>query len=372
MPLRQVLMTVFYCLLALSLLPSQAVSSQTPTIKFPTVMTAEIVDFDPAADFRISNDAKYVYRRIPSLGSAVWERGDPLRNYFGVGGPGPTVTAGWSKNDTWFVEAEPGDGCTYPQLETTFVVFEVGTKKSTKFCIPVDFDGLVVAWSSVADPVLLMNEKWLLDIQTRRITRANFPSMVSLDNTDKFVGYGPYLWNPSTQSPEASVRMNSIQDVKTQQTTQAFSLCPLHVLGDNSACSPFLDLRAYGQIRVSGWKLSRAANMLLWGGQELPQASGATPHATQPATPSAAPSTATAVISGKPDTVLFLTELKTGATREIFRLSDLNDDRLFVLDPFDWSSDGKTIALRLRKADKNRPFAADSAGTLLVRLEWPK
>jgi hypothetical protein len=311
-------------------------------------------------DFRISNGAAFMFE---PLGEEVFVSSpeSPLDVLYH--GPGDVVTAGWSASNRYFAVASTGETrCTFGAAETCLTIIDMQTREKNSLCIPLGLTQLSLAWSPFTDTVLFANETWLLDLEQPTMTPD--PSEYGVPSDDQIgsgTGYGRYLWNPDTQTPSGIIDLRTT--VYTPTSTEPFGLVEpstiegawfdhcLLAWGSRWMCAPIIDVtNDYPGVFVYDWQV--ANSMLAWLAVE---------------SNSDGPVEALGVHRDQyHDTVLYMTDLNTRETREIFRLSELGMENVFSND-LDWSPDANTIGLNLSQA-----IGSNSAGErlLVLHLDW--
>lgn len=137
---------------------------------FPTIASTQFIEYHPAGEFRISNNAQYFSTRTPSLGSFIWQRssGKPVFSF--AGSPGFASIGGWSVNIPRFAEIDSGENCNYPQAEANLSILEPTNKTTSKICLPFNIENIGgLTWSPFSDDMLLIQEEWLFDLKTKRL-----------------------------------------------------------------------------------------------------------------------------------------------------------------------------------------------------------
>jgi hypothetical protein len=231
-------------------------------------------------------------------------------------------------------------------------------------CIPFDNELYTLAWSPFSDNILFANDTWLIDLENQASTqdygdeeRYGFGYQ-----PDQFVGYGRYLWNKDLQTPSGVIELHTT--ISRPASTDAFA--PVEPATIESAqleycalsgavrapCQQLLDITThFPRAFVYDWQIA-TNNMMVWLAAE---------------SNSDEPIGALGINRDQyADTVLYMTDLTTLETREIFRLSELGMENVFS-NALDWSPDGTTIALNLSDA-----ISTDASGQqlLILHLEW--
>ncbi len=198
-------------------------------------------------------------------------------------------------------------------------------------CIPLDSQSLSLSWSPLSDNILFANEKRLIDLKNQTLT-ADYAKADSGFQIDQLVGYGRYLWSVEKQTPSAVIDLRTTvftptpaepfgpADRPTIESAE-FEYCDL-TGGVRGPCQPILDITTnYPGVFVHDWQIA-TNNMLVWlaaesNSTEIPAISGVLPDQYV-------------------DTVLYMTDLSTLETREIFRLSELGIENVYS-SALDWS-----------------------------------
>jgi hypothetical protein len=328
---------------------------------FPIVANYEIFDTTVLPDFKISNDAAFMFE--PLVLEIFINSPESPTDILYIG-PADTVTAGWSANNRYIAVASTGeDRCTFGAAETYLTLIDMQTTEKNSLCIPLDAQRLDLAWSPFTDTVLFVNETWLLDLEQPTMTRdpGEYESS-SGDQIGPAVGYGRYLWNPDTQTPSGVIDLRTavyspeppepFAPLEPSTITGAwFDHCSL-IEGRRTMCHPIMDITTdYPGAFVYDWQINADA-MMVWLAVERN---------------SDGPVEARGVHRDQyRDTVLYMTDLSTLETREIFRLSELDMEGMFSND-LDWSPDANTIGLNLSRA-----IGSNSPGErlLVLHLAW--
>jgi hypothetical protein len=320
---------------------------------FPVIATYYIwEDVNAPPNFLISNTEMYIY--MPHSEEAFIR---PMENTQAVVlyTSGLQSAAGWSASGRYFsLGMQNPITCKFPEAESYLIIYDVETNTQTAFCIPLETHLLNLAWSPFNENLIFANEEWLIDLTTQTMERT-YNGIYPGNQVSDYVGYDHYLWDIETHKPGAVVDLKT--SVSTDPNTPVviesaiFEFCQLSG-GARRECNTVVDVTGnYPGEHVFDWQI--ANNMLLWGAHE----SGSTEKVSM-----------LGIAPGdRTDTVLYITDLNTGETRELFRLSQLGIENVFT-DDLDWSPDANTIALNLRQ--KTGAFSSEEIGLLSITLDW--
>jgi hypothetical protein len=308
---------------------------------FPRVTSYEIFERFVTSDFRISNDAAYMFE--PWLSGELFIRSPESSTDILYHGSGYFMAAGWSADNTHVAVGTINyEKCPFAAAQTYVTVIDMETKETTSMCIPFRKRGLSLAWSPFNDRVLFANETWVIDLerQTAIPDSSEVNGAFSDFQATPSVGYDRYLWDLDRHTPLAVIDLGTTvhRPVSTEPFVSPgpptiesawFDYC---LLGDGyrTVCKPIIDITTgYPGAFVYDWQVN-ADNLLAWLAAES--------DLTGPLDVQG--------IRGEHylDTVLYMTDLSTLETREIFRLSELDMEGVYS-NALDWSPDGKTIGL---------------------------
>jgi hypothetical protein len=376
------------------------VALQPGNSQFPTVQNIRFSGVSAGFEFQVSNDGQYIFETGGGVSSIdikqTTAKNGPALYYFGAEAFSQMI--GWSPDNTQLAMTFQSDTCTYPELESQVTLFNAATGTHSGFCIPVYPDELhPTSWSPFSNNILYMQDKWLIDTTTHAITDVKFPRVEPSDfpkyiTTAQWTGLGHVLWDNTTQQPFGIVKYHDYKPGRAFYVCQpAFSLYD----PDPTMCNQFYQIPDPSPIAYVGpdWKLSTLGHFLLWMSNEIPQvilSQTPTIDTTQQPIPTASPSpnplfsptpfpsvtpvslsnyatalpTSTIVPFSRDqlDTVLYLTEIPSGVTKELYRWTGLQRGGQYSVGDFDWSVDGRTIALSVEGTHR---------GTLLLSLQWP-
>jgi hypothetical protein len=331
-------------------LPTDA---QSPESQFPTVTSTEVIPYDNVRI--ISNDAHY-YQEVLSYSTVVdTVVDDTLLVSYGL----LWASAGWSPNNEYLAYMNLDKPCTSPEDEDNLFLFHPQDGTLSRDCIPYDFYQVgSVQWSpSDSNLLAIVGPDQLYDVTSQTLKPFTFPSIPDVATS---VGYGKLLWDSNTGQPVAEVRLNQKFDFDAHPagliTHSVFEACA-------AQCVPLVDTLKVADVDVSGWQLY--GHWLLWGcgwsTTGLP--------------------TLIRSVSDIENTAVYLTDLTTDQTQELFRFSSLGSTDLRTVD-LGWSPDAATIALALYST---APFDDGDLlptpvpglnhprlyGTQLLHLTWP-
>ncbi|MBC7814861.1 MAG: hypothetical protein H7175_27130 [Burkholderiales bacterium] len=342
---------MFFLLIQITLLMLISVSLQPRQPHFPLVESTELLPYDLVTT--LSNDAHYI--QDFSGGVVInTETNQPLRITFDH----VSSTAGWSFDNTQLAFMNGSRTCTSPNDIGNLILFQTSTESITLFCHPLSNPYL--AWSPFNETILSIGGQSLLDVTTGAFTNFTSTSVLDPNTVRTFVGFGRYLWDPTTQLPAAELVLSRQVNIDDELITS--SIIEACTLPDRDQCVPFVDTLSSANVDVFDY-LSHE-NWLLWGGHTT--ASGL-PYALGPY-----------AYEDRADTIIYLTDMLTNATQELYRFSSANMDTVGV-GSLNWSPDAEVVALTLRNKVRDAELAdlsvigddpIYSAGTLLLHLNW--
>jgi hypothetical protein len=320
---------------------------------FPVVTEHEIINAEERDYFSISNNAEYIYGCYLRLGSCgllnkVTDEGTSLT-------PGDGLLTYWSKDNRFLITTNLTPPCESSLDDPNIVVFDTQTETVSNLCLN---DGFVsLKWSPIIPTSALVNSQYLLDFTTMQTSPFSPPvSSISQQDLERYVGYDRYLWDPDTNTLAGVLYFG--QDTNGSFFDHsAFEICTYHL----EQCITVLNTLDYSGVDVFRWGLN--GNWLLWAGHLA---------ASGQAEPSRNP-------TRRSDTIVYITDIVTGATQELFRFSSLARNDVYVRD-MAWSPDGHTVALSLGAFNPPTPMPPGPeytpsdfrAGVLLLTLDWPQ
>lgn len=209
-------------------------------------------------------------------------------------------------------------------------IFHTLTEQDSPLCLPDR--ALLSDWSPVEPPVMYLYDRMLLNTDTGVITPFEPPTTLNNDilNNDlsHYSGYGKYLWDIDRKIPAMVLDRLSANLPDGEITTSLFQVCTFR----REQCMPIFNTLDVSRVDVFDGTLN--GHWLLWGGY----LSG----------------TGKAQRTGSnrdldSDMILYITNLTTGQTQEIFRFSSLRQPLLEVVNLLSWSPDRLTVALRVEQ-----------------------
>ena len=346
------------CLVPILGLPGNIQAQHSP---FPIVGSYETHEILVPFGFKISNGAEYLIQTHRD--NLYIKSPQSIKDIFFYSS-GLNVTAGWSSgNDRIAVGSTQEALCPFGAAQTYLTIIDAITWERTTMCLPLDAAKLSLTWSPFAETVLFANEEWLIDLEAEtmaRSTDAGYPNVAVAPSAS--VGHDRYLWDPETQMPSGVIdfQTTTLQPIATEAFAAPepatiedawFEYCAF-TGGYRSACHSILDVKdAFPRTYVTDWQIS-ANNILAWLAVE---------------SNSDDPLPALGIHREQyHDTVLYMTDLMTLETREIFRLSELGMENTFS-SALDWSPDGNTIGLNL--SDGINPRGGGQQ-LLVLHLDW--
>lgn len=344
-------------LCTLFLLVSRSVlDAQSSEMGFPTIISNEIFAYDDVVIF--SNDVRY-YQETHSHNRVV----DTLLDRVVFFDYEPYWTyAGWSPDNSKLAFFKWGAPCASPSDEANLFVFHMQDESTTQYCLPFDESNIsIIQWSPFQDDRLaFVGPNQIFTLSDEVLTPFEFALEIDAEELENFVGYSRLLWDPLTQLPAAKIYVDKEHDFDAHSaglTTQStFIAC-------TQQCVPILDTLSVANVDVNAWQLYD--HWLLW--------EGFWPDTGLP--------TLVRRNSDIADTSVFLTNIKTGTTEELFRFSSLGLNELRATG-LSWSPDATTVALDLGSSaplDISGPLPTSVPGvnhslfhgTLLLHLNWP-
>jgi hypothetical protein len=175
--------------------------------------------------------------------------------------------------------------------------------------------------------LLLANERFLIDLQNTSVTDLQSVLSTQLDRShmEEWVAHRSILWDSQTWYPVARVLADIAEgDPFTGVTGQTLKICAMASLD----CEPIVRVENYIHGGLSDFTVSSDGHTLLWSVIEYP--------IDQPIYRGGA-------IGIAIDVVAYATAMQTGATTQIFRLSD--DSTVSTSDTTVWSPNGQTLAI---------------------------
>lgn len=248
--------------------------------------------------------------------------------------------------------------CTMPDT-ATFGFYDAVSKSNQLFCLTppasyvmqeeiYPYDSL--ERSPFDNYTVLINDRFLVNLQTQewQDLQGTFPINVSLSDILGWSAYGETWWNPDTQKPMARIRhiYDATADGSTV-TSETISICPM----ENDYCQTIISVQDYVHGRADDVIVLPDGQSLLWSSLIIK---------------------ASATI-GRPgdgpfqDVIGYSTDLQSGVTTEIFRLSEHNT-RKAVGRHAQWSEDGTTLAIDMEAVDTQFPASSPDNGLILAQF----
>jgi hypothetical protein len=196
---------------------------------------------------------------------------------------------------------------------------------------------------------VLVNRRYIVDLETGiwRDLQGTVPTTVSPEATHNWMAHGEVWWDAQTGLPTAYLRsLSEGNAVVAELTNETIRLCPL----ESDACQPIVSVQDYVHGILGDMVISPDGQSILW--TSLTYAQDEPVLAGIPA-----------AIGAVEDAAAFVTNLQTGETTEIFRLSDYNTIPSKGVSA-QWSEDGLTLAVELNSPTQN----LDEDGLLLVQF----
>lgn len=343
--------------ISLVLSVSYATQAQVMTSEFPNIEGYENLDITFDEDFTISDGVLFTFGCESLSGTCgVWDRATDATTILAEEGGFKTY---WSIDNAQIMTRNENHSCDAAAGEYGLSIFHTLTQTLTYACLPTAF--YTVDWSPLQPEIasIYLDDYYLLNMLDFHLTA--YTPTITIHQTDliNLVGYKDYLWDSTTGLPAAKLNLNEQQADDGQITQAVMEACTFQ----SEACIPLVDMlrvshgASFGSILNGHW--------LLWGVQE---SESGLPNRNAVLNPLL-----------RSDTVLYLTDIWTGESRQLLRFSDLRRDDVVVAD-FIWSPDAQTIALSLESYDTtvlavnqviNHPLGG-RPGILLIKLSWPE
>jgi hypothetical protein len=331
----------------------QIITQAQTSVSFPEVTNYQILGIDQDERFSISNNAEYIYGCEDIFHRCnIWDR----KSQDVVSAPFLSRKKGayWSNDNSRLITSVEDNSCQSSPDIFSAAIFDTATRSISKVCL---LDSLYIAdWSPLSASILSLGER-LLDINSLQSTEFTPITHLSIADLPQYLGYGDVLWNPDTRLPVANWFIK-IESLGAHITRSDIQFCTL----GGEQCLTILNTLTISDVDVFDVKLHQ--HWMLWGGN-LDKSGDALISPLG--------------IAKDADTILYLTYLPTGETRELFRFSSLAQPDLYVKG-MAWSPDARTIALSLGTSNPPtlapldgtpRPPVRYVAGTLLLDVNWP-
>ncbi|HEX3053214.1 MAG TPA: hypothetical protein VHP83_21325 [Aggregatilineaceae bacterium] len=277
----------------------------------------------------------------------------------------PQEKAGWSIGGTYLAFMDGTQACLSANDEGNLILFDAVTETISRLCIPFGISDIsALQWSPFEDGELaILGPNVLLNVISQETTSFKVPSELDAADVKRYVGYDRTLWDPATGCVAAWLKDDfSISYESAPEGTYLYY--SLEACSGGGVCVPLVDTLNVANSRAFDRQLY--GHWLLWGGYEN--------ASNQPLFfySQTAPITAA---------VIYLTDLQTGITQELFRY--FNPDLPHWLPhTVVWSPNGRAIALDLENlnpyADDPLIFNPDPTitypirnGTVIAQLDWP-
>jgi WD40 repeat protein len=175
--------------------------------------------------------------------------------------------------------------------------------------------------------LLLLDDRYFIDLSD--LTMTDMIGVLSTILDRNKIGTWPAhrgtFWDTQTGYPIARINVERVEGSPAYLISQNLQICAIA----SQDCEPIVSIQDHVHGRLSDYTVSSDGQTLLWSvleypiDQEIPQYSG----------------------YGM-DVVAFATDIQTGATAQIFRLSDFQS--ISTSNDTIWSPDGKTLAIEIR------------------------
>jgi hypothetical protein len=336
------------------------VYAQLPPTNFPTVASTEIFPRDDVYVF--SNDAQFYYQPVP-LNMIIDANSRVVLFASAKDFPGERI--GWSVDNSYLAFMDSNNSCVSFTDEGNLILFNTQNREISRLCIPYHSSGLILQWSPFAGNILaFIGPNQLFNVETLEFTPFTFQKPTDANQLRNYVGYNQYLWDPVTQMPGAAVFLNDSIDYG------ATSVNSSEIAGDwieqsvleacSNECIQFVDTLSVANNLAYRWYLN--GQWLLWESSESTTGNPVLIHS----------------YSERADTAIYLTNIASGETQELFRFSSLGLTDI-VPTFMGWSPDGRTIAMDLEEVNPSEDFlptpdpTCDPCyrhGSLLIHLDW--
>jgi hypothetical protein len=346
------MITVLTIIILFLLIQTYPMFAQGVQSGFPTVGNVRILGIDlPTASFSISNQAHYLFRCSYPSGACFVQ--DTATRQLTMLAAQNSDFGRWSIDNSHLTISAPDATC---QTSSGYkmVTFVTSLGVIVENCAPIPF--IVFANSPMNPQLISVAGQTLFNTNDLSMQSLNPVNTISEQEIRDTVGYGNTLWNSTTQTPLATLNHRVIDnnDViissNINACAQTNASCTVQLV-DTLAVAP---VYVFDEIANGRW--------ILWAGHTSPDG--------QPRTSSNNPNL-------RADTILYISDIVTGSTQEIYRLSSLNRPELYAMNVA-WSPDARTVAISLRNSqpptwDPNALLDPNryEAGILIVDLNWP-
>jgi hypothetical protein len=240
--------------------------------------------------------------------------------------------------------------CGDPNL-VTFGFFDAQTSTNEIFCLtpPTSYiEQRQIYWfdtperSPFDDHTTLINNRFLVDLRAGSWLDLQGTLSTTVDRVETldWFGHGRTWWDPQTRQPMAHIKRDWEQD-HSDLLSEAILFCPM----EGDACQPLVSVQDHVHGNLSDILVSPDGQTILWSARVFPDE-----------LPVGRPGDGPVI-----DIVAFATDVQTGATTEIFRLSQHNTTSPFGIYAV-WAEDGLTLAIDMQARD------VFESGTLLVQF----
>ncbi|HEX2906175.1 MAG TPA: hypothetical protein VHO69_04900 [Phototrophicaceae bacterium] len=311
----------------------------TAAIKFPSIRSYEIVN--TYGDFiAVSNEGKYIFLCWDSTATCyMWNKEtQELTLLAETRG----IFTKWSVDNSQLITTDETIACPSDPSQYSLIRFTTQNQTVSRICVPAKY--VVLDWSPIQSQMLYVSSRQILDTDTLQFVKFSPPDTLNPDDLKNYVGYGNNLWDVRTGFPAARMFHKRLdENIDGIIDHSELFACAF----GSKSCVSIVNSLNYANADVFDWELYQ--NWLLWGGH-LAKTGEAKFTTFRP--------------EDRADTVLYLTDIATGTTQEIFRFSSLQLTDTYV-NTLAWSPDGETIALSLKK---ETPIY--QTNTLLLQLNW--
>lgn len=330
---------------------------------FPEVSSIQQLDYSISEHFKISNLGDYT--ALSSLESVMlfdMRSNELVQDAYWSG-----YFIDWSADSQYLAITSNLYPCKFPEVETTLVIVNLAETEKFTQCLPFQYSDLRITWSPLTSNLLLFNDLWIFDVSEISITSVgkkfdnridffDFRRDFQLDGqNERYIGLDKYIWDVNG-APLAKLTYERVVADNSNIQQNQFKLCGLPGTFANpyNSCSTIIEIPSNLQVFYYGLS-TQDVSKLLWVAHENDDNASSLFR-----------------LDNYLDTVIFMTAILTDETQEIFRLSSLESEQIFVRNGVDWSSDGTTIALTYARFEGEMPRRAirDSEKSIMITLDW--
>ncbi len=267
----------------------------------------------------------------------------------------------WLNNTMLYREYSRDGWALAPQCtasnQITFSLYNASSNANQVFCLTqpngfipssADFDQLErFPFNNYG---VLVNNRYLVNVQSGswQDLHNTMPTIVSKSDISGWIGYGRTWWDSQTQQPKARLRYVNVAGAGIQElSSQTIQLCPM----ETENCQSIVTIQDYVHGNLADAIISPDGQTVFWSSIVFPQ--------DQPILVSSA-------IGVIQDVAAFTTNIQTGATTQIFLLSQ-NHTLQAKGTAAQWSPDGLTLGIRMQATGINASDSSDN-GLILAHF----